>query len=140
MRVLLPSSTLPQVMNRSRLLYWWERRYASMSVAIRSDACAMVRAFVRRVVDVCSGRSERGSEVALLLFLLHGPGTVVVDDATLTLGGGGQEHLLHDLEQRRSVALDRPRQRVAAERAEAHVLDHRLLTGVEALTHAVVVD
>ena len=32
MRVLLPSSTLPQVMNRSRLLYWCEVRYSSMFV------------------------------------------------------------------------------------------------------------
>src|SRR4051812_42531882 len=105
MSVLLPSSTLPHVMNRSRLLYWWERRYSSMSTAMRSEACAISR--------------SRSSEIPCLLLLLHRPGAVEVDDPPLALRRGGEQHLLDDVQQRRRLALDRARQRVATERAEA---------------------
>jgi hypothetical protein len=61
-----------------------------------------------------------------------------VDHPTLTLGGGGEQHLLDDAGERVGVALDRARQRVAPERAEPHVLDLGHLARVE--RHAVVVD
>jgi hypothetical protein len=88
--VLLPSSTLPQVMKRSRLLCSCCLRYALD-------------------VDRRSGRWERvPSEVPLLLLLLHraacrgrsrGPGA----------RSRGQQHLLDDLRQRVGVGLDRAR-------------------------------
>src|SRR5204862_7478843 len=71
------------------------------------------------------------SKIPLTLLLLHRPGLVVVDHPALPLGVPRQQHLLDDLRQRRRVALDRPGQRVAAQRAEAHPFHHRLLAGQE---------
>src|SRR3954452_18904575 len=67
------------------------------------------------------------SEVPLALLLLHRPRLVVVDHPALPLRVPRQQHLLDDLRQRRRVALYRPRERVAAERAETDPLHHRLL-------------
>src|ERR1700730_13444533 len=68
------------------------------------------------------------SEVALLLLLLHRSALIVVDQAALALGGSGQEHLADDQRQRVRVALDRPAQRIAAQRAEADLAKQRHLT------------
>src|SRR5579859_2373947 len=73
----------------------------------------------------------RFSEVALLLLLLHARRLVVVDRTALPLRGGGQEHLLDDLGERRRRALDRARQRIAAERAEADRAHSRRLPGLQ---------
>src|SRR3954470_4861319 len=109
MSVLLPSSTLPQVRKRSNSFFWWRARYVWMSSWPRSTACI--------------------SEVPLSLLLLHRPRLVVVDHPALPLGVLREQHLLDDFRQRRRVALDRPRERVAAQRAEPHPLHHRLLAG-----------
>src|SRR3954447_4531533 len=109
MSVLLPSSTLPQVRRRSSSFFWWRARYAWMSSSPRSTTCI--------------------SEVPLALLLLHRPRLVVVDHPALPLGVPREEHLLDDLRQCRRAALDRPRERVAAQRAEPHPLHHRLLAG-----------
>ena len=43
------------------------------------------------------------SEISFLLLLLHGGGLVLIDDAALTLGRGGDQHFLDDVEKRRGV-------------------------------------
>src|SRR4051794_17875987 len=122
-----------------------------MSVSSSSSMAWLIRSSSGlRPEPICAGRAGARavallvlaalgpSEVALLLLLLHGAGGVVVDDASLPLGAGGEQHLLDDLGERRRVALDGAGERVAAERPEADVLDHRLLARLE--RHAVVVD
>src|ERR1700755_1303286 len=84
MTVDLPSSTEPQVMKRSRLFFSCCLRYFSMSVAIRSDWCAM--SVPRMDVDGDGGvcpKKWQASEIALLLLLLHRGRGVVVDHPTL---------------------------------------------------------
>src|SRR6185503_11406478 len=65
------------------------------------------------------------SEIPFLLLLLHRRVLVVVDDAALAFGGAGGEHFGDDLFQGHRGRLDRTRQRIAAERAEAHQLHLR---------------
>ena len=65
---------------------------------------------------------ERGSKIALLLLLLHAAGArVAVDRPPLPLRHGRGPHFRDDLFDARRVALDRPRQRIAAERPEPHL-------------------
>ena len=71
-------------------------------------------------------RRRAPSEIALLLLLFHRSGRIVVDDPALPLGGPRQQHFLDDRGQRVGFALDRAGQRIAAQRAEAHALHHRL--------------
>src|SRR5437764_14105509 len=92
MRVLLPSSTLPQVMKRSRLLRSCCRRYCVMSVAIRSETWAMAWG-ARSRWKACG---DGVSEVAFLLLLLHRGGCVVVDHAALALRCARQLDILAD--------------------------------------------
>src|ERR1019366_7427660 len=77
------------------------------------------------------------SEVALLLLLLHRAALIVVDQATLALGGPREEHLADDLRQRVGIALDRAAERVAAQRAEADLAQQRRLAGLERETAVV---
>ena len=81
---------------------------------------------------------EMGLEVAFLLLLLHRRSLVVVDHAPLALRGLREQHLLDDGRERVGLGLDRAGERIAAQRAEAHLLHHRHLAGLQA--HAVVVD
>src|SRR5262245_5167570 len=111
MSVDLPSSTLPHVMNRSRLFCSCACRYAWMSSAMRFDLCML--------------------EVPFLLLLLHRCRTVVVDHTTLAFGARGEQHLLDDRGQGVGAALDRTGQGVAAERAETNPFHVRFLAGCE---------
>jgi hypothetical protein len=86
--------------------------------AMRSETCA-----IRNSPPASSSPSSR---------------LIVVDHAALALAGGGQQHLLDDLLQRVGLGLDRAGQRVAAQGAEAHLLHHRHLAGLQ--RHALVVD
>ena len=63
----------------------------------------------------------------------------MVDHPALPLGGRREEHLLDDLRQRVGVRLDRARERVAAERPEAHAL-HLAAPRRARAAHALVVD
>src|SRR5580704_6463209 len=135
-----------------------------MSVAIRSEAWVISRPFLASALPrgsgdpgvlskgVAAGRKSLGprfrggerkmgsggaSEIPLALLLLHAGRLVVVDDAALALGGGGEQHLLDDLRQRLGLALHRAGQRVAALGAEADLLHHRDLAGLQ--PHALVV-
>src|SRR6185437_8251985 len=63
---------------------------------------------------------DRASEITLGFLLLHRRAGVVVDHATLALGRRRQQHFADDRGQRVGTRLDRARQRIAAERAEAH--------------------
>src|SRR5207248_10735303 len=97
------------------------------------------RSALRRVPS--SDRWRRGgpSEIALLLLLLHARASrVAIDHAPLPLGGLGHEHFGDDVFDRLRVALDRTRQRVAAERAEADLARAHLFAGPE--PHSLVVD
>src|SRR3569623_425046 len=77
-------------------------------------------------------------EVAFPLLLLHRPRLVVVDHPALALAVPRDQHLLDDLRQRRRATLDRPGQRVTAQRPEPHALHLRLLPRLE--PHPLVVD
>src|SRR5262249_5918902 len=138
MTVDLPSSTEPQVMKRSRLFFSCCFRYFSMSVAIRSDWWAMSFPWIGcRWMDEGCLEARLALEIAFLLLLLHRGGRVVVDHAALALRGLREQHLLDDRGQRVGLRLHGARQRVAAQRAEAHALHHRHLALAQ--RHAVVV-
>src|SRR5690349_3911274 len=71
------------------------------------------------------------SEVALALLLFHRGRLIAVDEPARSLRGPRDQHLLDDVIEARCRALDRGRQRIAAEGAEthhAHLLD---LAGLE---------
>ena len=117
--VLLPSSTLPQVMKRSRLL-------CSCWSQIRLDVAG------DQVADVCHQKYPSCfffSIDAGWSWSMTRPcrSEVVVSSISWMIAG-----------QRVGLALDRAGQRVAAERAEAHLLQHRLLARLQ--RHALVVD
>src|SRR6056297_2559559 len=78
------------------------------------------------------------SEVAFLLLLLEGADAVVVGDAVLTFGGGGEQQLTDDVGERGRIRFDGAGDRIAAERAEAHEALLRLLARLEA--ESIVVD
>src|SRR3954452_14040958 len=107
-------------MKRSIDLFSCSFRYASTSVSRSSFATCDI------------------SEVPLLLLLLHRTAGVVVDHAALALRRGGEQHLLDDPMEVLGVALDRARERIAPEGAEAHAPQLRRLAGLE--PHSVVVD
>lgn len=46
------------------------------------------------------------SKITLLLFIFHRTGLVVIDEPTLPLRGGGQQHFLNDFRQRVSSGFD----------------------------------
>src|SRR3954466_15181645 len=77
-------------------------------------------------------------EVPFPLLALHRGVLVVIDQAALPFRLLGQQHLADDLRQRLRFRLDRARQRIAAEGAEAYALLDGDLAGTQA--HAVVVD
>src|SRR5579862_4190395 len=90
-----------------------------MSLAMRSEAWAI-------------------SEVPLLLLLLHRGGGIVVDDPALPFRALRQQHLLDDLRKGGRLALHGSRERVTAERTEAHAAHLGLLTRVQG--HTLVID
>src|SRR5690606_39826983 len=113
MRVLLPSSTLPQVMNRSRSLSSCCLRYARMSCWMSGDAWLMLPTSPCRA-RTSHGTRTRASEVPLPLLHLHAAGLVVVDDATLAFAGAREEHLLDQLGKRVGVRAYRAGEGIAA--------------------------
>src|SRR4051812_17912519 len=130
-RVDLPSSTLPQVMKRSSSFCSWLASHARTS----SRAAPRLVLPTRRSITRLRHSRESGnpgacgrSKIALLLFLLHACAAgIAVNHPALTLRTPRHEHLGDDVLDRLRLALDRPRQRVATERAEAHLAHHRLL-------------
>ena len=105
----LPSSTEPHVVKRSRVRF----RCASISGSERS-------------VD---GPTDLRSN--LPVSLLHGAGSVEIDDPALPLRDPGPQQLADDRRQRRRLALDRAGERVAPQRAESHRAQTRALVGAE---------
>src|SRR4051812_2376339 len=104
----LPSSTEPTMTKRNSSLASWRDRYSRMSLSMSSVSADTLK-------------------IPFALFLLHRRVLIVVDEAALPLGDARQQHLADDLRQRRRRRLDRARQRIAAERAEAnHALLHDL--------------
>ena len=110
MSVLLPSSTLPQVRKRSSSFFWWR---GEVGVDVFAD----------------SGRRLASQKYPSRFFCSIDPASSWSITRPCRSEFLRQQHLLDDLRQRRRVALDRPGQRVAAERAEPHPLHHRLLAG-----------
>src|SRR3954470_21374729 len=118
--VLLPSSTEPQVMKRSK----------SMSRCCARN-CSRVRgvSFADAFTELVSEAAI--SEIPFTLAVLHGRGGIRVDGAALPLGGGGAQHLFDDGRHGGGGGHLRAGQRIAAQRTEAHGLEMRLLTRVQ---------
>src|SRR4051812_39894281 len=55
------------------------------------------------------------SKIPFLLLLLHRRRLILVDDPALALGGCGDQHLAHDIEKARCIAVDRTGQWITAE-------------------------
>src|SRR5579872_356002 len=70
-------------------------------------------------------------EISLQLLLLHRARGVTIDGAALSLGAAAFDQLCDDRRQSVGLALDRPRQGVAAKRAEADLPHGRQLAGPE---------
>src|SRR5690242_5041315 len=104
MSVDLPSSTEPQVRKRSR----------PFSGPPRPPELTVTWSCAKAVITVLP------SEVPLALFLLHRGRLVGVDETAGALRSAREQHLRDDVVQGRGRALDGCRQRIAAERAEAH--------------------
>src|SRR5947209_1695068 len=84
-------------------------------------------------------RRQGDSKIALLLLLLHASAAgIAVDRPSKPFGRGAGEHLGDDLLDRRRLAFDRARQRIAAEGPKPHLAAHDCLAWPE--LHAVVVD
>src|SRR5215813_7624905 len=62
MSVDLPSSTLPQVMKRSSDLCSCARRYSLMSLAMRSETCAIILAPIRQLSGAIPREGEAPAE------------------------------------------------------------------------------
>src|SRR6187399_1467343 len=125
--VLLPSSTLPQVMKRSRSI---SRCCARNCSSVRGGSAGLLAAGFTREAAI--------SEIPFALAIFHRSGGLGVDGAALTLRGRGAQHLFDDLGDVRGLGHLRARQRITAERAEANGLEVRLLAVLQRQT--IVVD
>src|SRR5215211_1342226 len=123
MSVLLPSSTLPQVMKPGES---GARRPRDIAAG-----CARPAARTRWC-------REGASEIPLLLLPLHRGRRIVIDQPALALGRRRDEYLLDNGFEGLGLALDRAGERVAAERAKADLPHPRTFAGLE--RHALVVD
>src|SRR5436190_23231287 len=119
--VLLPSSTLPQVMKRSRSI---SRCCARNCSSVRGGSAGLLAAGFTALFD---GTRAAISEISFALAVFHGRRGLGVDGAALPLRGRGAKHLFNDLGDVRGLGHLRARQRITAERAEANRLEVRLL-------------
>src|SRR6476659_1817309 len=126
--VLLPSSTEPQVMKRSRSISrCWARNWSSVRCASGFDTD--FGAAATGLVSIAAIL-----EVTFALAVLHRRGGIRFDGAALPLGSGGAQHLFDDLGHVGSLRYLRPGEWIAAEAAETDGLEVRLLTRVQRQT------
>src|SRR5437899_5600559 len=111
MSVLFPSSTLPQVMTRSRS--------CRSSLAIGAAMAAPEAGGVKP------------SKVSIALLSFHARRAVAVDQPALPFRCGRAPQLPQQRRQICSLALDGARQRKAAQGPEAHHAPHRRVAGLE---------